>query len=157
MRAISDDGISLWIHLQKPYFQIRSHWQTVSAEAYNFWQGEGRGGCDLHQSPTTSNWSLSKRQLNGEDGHKSKQASVSWVRLNPRFVGYDEQDWQGKSKETPDLNTQGWLRVGSREQGRGSRYRWDQQWGHFWSESLSGGNRIKFHSHIAGGTQRSIL
>lgn len=36
--------------------------------------------------------------------------------LNPRFAG--EQDWHSKSKETLDLNTQRWLRVGSQEQDR---------------------------------------
>lgn len=65
------------------------------------WQG--RGECNLHQAPTTSNWGISKRQLNRKDGHKSNQVYVLSMMLNPRFVGYDEQDWKGKSKETPNL------------------------------------------------------
>lgn len=66
------------------------------AKLLYIWQG--RGECDLHQAPTTS-----KRQLNRKDGHKSNQVYVLSMMLNPRFVGYDEQDRRGKSKENPNL------------------------------------------------------
>lgn len=39
--------------------------------------------------------------------------------LNPRFVGYGEQKRKGKSKETPSLKSQGWLRVVLRNKARG--------------------------------------